>query len=122
MGQKGEDTQVSRLIAAGLRHVVVLLISWMERRGQRQEVTDDELLYELAKALSDSEMAQLVARKAGLPAHLVPVFKVSLTFWEAVLNAARSGMIEGGIMAVVKAAADYLPGNLVLARYLSSRR
>lgn len=117
MGQKGEVTKILRLLSLWLRRI----IEWLERRDQ-PEVTEEELLEELSKSLADADLALLVVGRAGFPARLVPAFRVSLTFWSAVLNAARSGMIEGGIMAVAKAAADCLPGNRVLARYLSSRR
>lgn len=117
MGQVGEVTKILRLISLGLSRV----IEWLEPRNQ-PEVTEEELLDELSKSLANADLALLVVRQAGFPAGLVPVFRFSLGFWSDVLNAARSGMIKGGIMAVVKAAADCLPGNHVLARYLSSRR
>lgn len=132
MGHNGDITRGLRLISSGLRHSVArlasrsvaaglrvghLLLEQLERRGQPSNVTDEELLHELAKVLSDPDLAVLIVRQAGFPAHLVPTFRVPLTFWAAVLNAAKSGMIEGGVMAVVTAAADCFPGSDVLWRY-----
>jgi hypothetical protein len=82
-------------------------------------ITDEALVDELARVLHDEGQARLVARWAGLSPAMIPVFRVPLVFWTAVVDAARSGAMAGGVRAVAEAAVRLFPGNAVLQRYLS---
>jgi hypothetical protein len=137
MGQTGEITQGLRLVSSGLRrlmaHSMALGLSealrigstlrgYLEQMSRTWSVTDQELVEELAKVLTDPDAARLVARRAGFGAGQLPAFNLPIAYWSTVVEAAGHGAIEGGVLAVAEAAAQLFPGNSRFKRYLSSPR
>lgn len=134
MGHTGEVMRGLKLVTSGLRRSMArsmsrplseglrvgrVLLEWLEGTSHPPLVTEEELVVELAKVLAEPDSARLVARRAGLAAWHVPVFRVPIVFWSSVVEAARNGAIEGGVQALADAAADHFPGNKRFTRYRS---
>jgi hypothetical protein len=83
------------------------------------EITDDSLVDELAKVLSDADQARLVAQRAGFSAGHIPAFRMPIVFWTTMVEAARNGAIAGGVKAVAEAAAKLYPANPIYSGYRS---
>lgn len=90
-----------------------------ERVEVRKTFSDEELVDELARVLSDGDEAKMVARRAGFSPANIPSFRVPLVFWSHMVDAARNGMIAGGVKAVAEAAAIMYPGNSMFHCYES---
>jgi tetratricopeptide (TPR) repeat protein len=76
------------------------------------------ILDELSELIRDPATAMLLARKAGFPAGLLPrfpQFASSLAFWTQIAEAARNGLLPGGLQAIIDAAAAMFPGNMIFA-------
>jgi len=78
----------------------------------------DALVDELARVLADPDVARLVVQRAGLPAQFVPVFRLPLTFWAEVIDAAHVGRVSGGVAAVVNAVLQLFPSNRLLEGFM----
>jgi SEFIR domain/TIR domain/Effector-associated domain 1 len=81
------------------------------------EITDEVLVDELARVLSDADEARLVVKRAGFSPANVPSFRMPIVFWTNMVESARNGMIAGGVKAVADAAAKMYPGNAVFGHY-----
>lgn len=73
------------------------------------------LVDELARVVSDERLAKVILNRAGFPKQRVPSFTTALVFWDEVLEAARHGVVLGGIQAIIDAAAREYPKNAIFA-------
>lgn len=65
----------------------------------------------LSSLFSDSDDANLVARRAGFPVGRLPRFTSAIKFWSAVVDDASKGNLAGGIDALLDEAASMYPHN-----------
>lgn len=82
--------------------------------GEREIKT---LVDELARVLWDAEQARTLVLRAGFPPGSVPGFATAQGFWTLVVGQAASGVLTGGVQALVSEAARQYPGNVTFARY-----
>lgn len=69
----------------------------------REEIACQKLL---ASMFYESDMAQLLLRRAGFPQEYIPRFDDASVFWGKIVRRALGGMLEGGIEPLIRAARE----------------
>jgi hypothetical protein len=75
------------------------------------------LVDELARVFWESERAEVLVLRNGLPPQLMPKFNTPVGFWEKLAMEAERGGVPGGLRALGRAAAAMYPGNEIFSRY-----
>jgi len=83
------------------------------------EITEEKLVDELAKVVTNPDIAMLIVDRAGFDRGLIPRFCTPLTFWHEIVRAASNGANQGHVQALVEVAANLHPGNRIFACYRS---
>jgi Effector-associated domain 1 len=105
-------------------HMDVHIRSGTEANEVEVEVeveVDLQVLDEFATVFSERDQAAMLLHRAGFPSARIPGFTNPLVFWTQTLEAARNGIMAGGVQPLIDAAAALFPNNAVFASAAGSQ-
>lgn len=87
------------------------------RSSDELRASEERAIEELMQVCCDHHTAHVIATKAGIPRMWQPVFSMSVQFWPAIVERARSEMSSGGVLSIIEAARVFYPHNAVFDAY-----
>ena len=85
--------------------------------GLQEDPLEGRAFEELTKVAHDSELATVIALRAGFPRARLPCFTTPLGFWTNVVEEANNGVLHGGMRLIIEIAAEMYPSNAVFELY-----